>query len=113
MRGKSGGSSALKTIFIVLFTCIFTVTCLHLTYFDTWVQKKLHLDTKREKDNLLTTISDYSPIQTTEPVPVGFHDLPVMLQLFDVTRMITDKDGGKIYVFQPRFFQKISAFVDK
>ena len=66
MRGKSGGSSALKTIFIVLFTCIFTVTCLHLTYFDTWVQKKLHLDTKREKDNLLTTISDYSLVVLNE-----------------------------------------------
>ena len=66
-----------------------------------------------KRDDWRATISDYSPIQTTEPVPVVFHDLPVMLQLFDVTRMITDKDGGKIYVFQPRFFQKISAFVDK
>ena len=49
-----------------------------------------------KRDDWRATISDYSPIQTTEPVPVVFHDLAGMLQLFDMVRMITDKDGGKL-----------------
>ncbi|QDZ20870.1 sialyltransferase [Chloropicon primus] len=64
MKGKSG----LRTLFVALFTCIFTVTLLHLSYFDNWVHQKLLRDPRHARDNVLNVISDYSLVVLNELV---------------------------------------------
>ena len=82
MRGRSSGWSLLRTMFTVLFTCIFTVTLLHLSYFDTWVRQKLLRDPNTARDTLLHVISDESLVVLSELV-----DMDVDFTLFAPTRV--------------------------
>ena len=71
-KGKqSGGLTVTRTIMIALFTCIFTVTILHLSYFDKWVQHKLHLDPHSARDHLLDAMSDHSLVVLNELVDLN------------------------------------------
>ena len=80
-RSKPAGWSALKTLFIVLFSCIMTVTVLHLSYFDTWVQHKLLRDPNQARDRLLTIMSDHSLVVLNELI-----DMEVDFTLFAPTK---------------------------